>query len=148
MTRSINVALRHYRGEDPQWEAYGINDPFYGSGDSLSQARDDARNAAALLLEEPEEQLKVNEFHEHLVRPETGSDPAVWVRTHQDEDVNLMLARREIRTHIAEYLQAHPERMNTFTQGSGVMGDVVATDMFPDEPLVCLLYTSPSPRDS
>lgn len=139
MKRSVNVALRHYQGGDPQWEAYGINDPFYGSGDDLTQAREDARTAAALLLNVPEDFVEISEYHEHLVRPETESEPAVWVRTLQDADVNLMLARRDVRDCIAEYLKAHPERMNTFTQGSGVMGDVVATVMFPEEPLLELL---------
>lgn len=135
MTGSVNVALRHYQGEDPQWEAYGINDSFYGSGDELAQAREDARNAAALLLDIPEDFLEINEYHEHLVRLETESEPAVWVRTRQDDDVDLMLGRRHVRDYIAEYLKVHPERMNTFTQGSGAMGDVVATVMFPNEPL-------------
>ena len=50
-----------------------------------------------------------------------------------------MLARREVREHIRDYLKQHPERMDTFTQGVGVMGDVVATVMFPDEYLCRLL---------
>lgn len=137
MTTFVNVALRHYQGADPAWEAHGINYPYYGSGDTVAEARDDAREAAALLLDEDDTNIEVQEFHEHLVRAETDTEPAVWVRTYQDGDTDRMLARREVREHIKDYLEQHPERMDTFTQGVGVMGDVVATVMFPDE---CLLH--------
>ncbi len=138
MTTFVNVALRHYQGADPAWEAHGINYPFYGSGDTLTKARKDVREAAAaLLLDEDDTHIEMLEFHEHLVRAETDTEPAVWVRTYQDGDSKRMLARRDVRDHIKDYLEKHPERMDTFTQGVGVMGDVVATVMFPDE---CLLH--------
>lgn len=133
MTEFVNVALRHYQGADPQWEAYGINHTIYGCGDTLADARDDAIDAAALLLECDPRDIQVVEYHEHQVRAETDTEPAVWVRTYQDGDAGRMLARRNVRDHIKRYLERHPERMNTFTQGIGAMGDVVAAVMFPDD---------------
>ena len=75
---------------------------------------------------------------EMCIRDRTESDPAVWVRTYQDDDADRMVRRREVRQIIADHLAAHPEHMITFAQGSGVMGDVVATVMFPEE-LLCEL---------
>ena len=83
--------MRWYENQSPLWEAYGIDHSVYGAGDTLEVAREDVKSSIALHLEAEEGTIELDEFHEHLVRPEDSNFPDVWVRTLQDFNAQRML---------------------------------------------------------
>ena len=139
MSIAQNIVFRHYRGDDPCWEAYGIALAAYGSGGSLSEAKQDVREALAALLDVNEACVEIDECHEHCIYKETDSSPAVWVRTFHDHDPQRMLKRREIRDRVERLLDENPGYLSTFDNGISVTGDVVATVALEDDMLMDIL---------
>ena len=132
----FNVAFRCYNGE---WEAYGINQPFYGYGETLTEAKTDVKEAIEALTETPAKHVKINEVHEHRVAEATETHPDVWVRTHHDLDGPRMLERRAIREYIKEALKQNPQYVRTFDNGESSFGDIIAIACLEDDMLIDLL---------
>ena len=89
-----DVALRYTR--DARWEAYALSHSAYGFGDTLAEARKDITEALALLVEQPENRIRLNEYHERLISAADEHHADVWLRVHHDADPNCALSRREI----------------------------------------------------
>ncbi|AZA10430.1 hypothetical protein CGERO_00460 [Corynebacterium gerontici] len=127
------IAFRCYPQQSPKWEAYGINHAVYGSGDSLSETREDARQALGLHLDCNADDIYFTELHEHQVAVDTPDHPAVWVRTLHEESPRRDEFRREIREIIAETLVTDPQYYDVFAFGTASTGDIVATIALPDD---------------
>lgn len=134
-----NVVFRCYSDVETSWEAFGINASVYGYGDTLAEARIDISEGLALHFSSDPREIKLNEFHEHCVYPETDSSEAIWVRTYQDLDPDRMCGRREVREAIKTALLEQPEYLNTFRNGAASTGDIIATVCYPDDMLGDLL---------
>lgn len=131
------VVFRRY---EDGWEAYAVDHGAYGYGESLPQAREDFKEALSLLLEAPVEEILLDEYIEECVYKEDESNPAIWVRTHQDwDDPDRMLGRRDIRQIIRNHLHKSPEYLAEFRGETSAFGDVIVVACFPDEPLDNLL---------
>lgn len=131
------VVFRRY---EDGWEAYAVDHGAYGYGENLPQAREDFKEALSLLLEAPVEEILLDEYIEECVYEEDESNPAIWVRTHQDwDDPDRMLGRRDISQIIRNHLHKSPEYLAEFRGETSAFGDVIVVACFPDEPLDNLL---------
>lgn len=135
MSATERVVFRCYENQEPMWEAYGIDHAVYGSGDSLSEARDDIKAAISLLLEVEEDSIELDEFHERLARGADDKYPDVWVRALQDRKSERMLERRKIQESIKKLLEKNPEYVGTFRNGIASTGDIIAVVSFEDDML-------------
>lgn len=137
MQNSHKVVFRRYEDE---WEAYAVDHGVFGYGESIYQAREDFKEALSLLLEVPVGEIHLDEYIEECVYEESESNPAIWVRTHQDwDDSDRMLGRRNIREMIRNHLQKSPEYLATFGGETSAFGDVIAAVCFSDDLLKDLL---------
>ena len=132
----FNVAFRCYNGD---WEAYGINQPFYGYGETLTKAKADVKNAIEALTETPANTIDINEYHEHRVAEATETHPDVWVRAHHDLDGTRMLERRATKERIEKALKRNPKYVHTFDHGESSFGDIIAIACLDDDMLIDLL---------
>ncbi|MFI5504477.1 hypothetical protein ACFLIN_03820 [Corynebacterium kutscheri] len=137
MNNPINIAFRHINGTSAV-EAYGINHPVYGYGETLTEAKADIQQALALLFDQPEgTTYDLNIHHEWCVYEGDGSTPTIWVRTFDDpHNSDRLLLRRKIKDQIQEYLRTNPDYLETFTLGRSVFGDVIAAVCFEDDMLI------------
>ena len=103
-----DVAFRYTR--DARWEAYALSHSAYGFGDTLAEARKDITEALALLVEQPENRIRINEYHERLISAADEHHADVWLRVHHDADPNCALSRREI----VGKLQNEPDAWGSF----------------------------------
>ena len=87
-----DVAFRCTR--DDGWEAYALSHSAYGFGDTLAEARKDITEALALLVEQPENRIRLNEYHERLILAADEHHADVWLRAHHEPDPNHALSRR------------------------------------------------------
>ena len=67
MTTIQPVVFRCYENQDPQWEAYGVSQSAYGSGNTLAEARNDVKSALALLRDVSQDSIELEEFHARCV---------------------------------------------------------------------------------
>lgn len=121
------------------WDVYGINESVYAFGESLAEARRDAREAFACHFDVSPEDIILEEYHEHVAYTDPASGTDVWVRTHEDFDPDRMDGRRNIRTNIGKHLDANPDYIATFSAGGSSTGEVIAAVALPDDLLVSLL---------
>lgn len=135
MTTIQPVVFRCYENQDPQWEAYGVTQSAYGSGNTLAEARNDVKSALALLLDVSQDSIEIEEFHERCVRVADDTYPDIWLRTRQDRDGNKMLTRRHIVDAVKNELITHPEYVHTFDNGYASTGDIIAVVALPDDML-------------
>ena len=124
-----DVAFRCAR--DDGWEAYALSHSAYGFGDNLAEARKDITEALALLVEQPENRIRLNEYHERLVLAADEHHADVWLRVHHDTDPNHALSRREI----VGKLQNEPEKCGIFDNGLSLNGDIIVLACLPDDML-------------
>ena len=122
-----DVALRYTR--DARWEAYALSHSAYGFGDTLAEARKDITEALALLVEQPENRIRINEYHERLISAADEHHADVWLRVHHDTDPNHVLSRREI----VGKLQNEPEAWGSFDNGLSLNGDIIVLACLPDD---------------
>ena len=122
-----DVALRYTR--DARWEAYALSHSAYGFGDTLAEARKDITEALALLVEQPENRIRINEYHERLISAADEHHADVWLRVHHDADPNHVLSRREI----VGKLQDEPEAWGSFDNGLSLNGDTIVLACLPDD---------------
>jgi len=129
-----------FRRYEDEWEAYAVDPGAFGYGESLPQAREDFKEALSLLAEVPVEEIHLDEYIEECVYEEDESNPAIWVRTHQDwDDPDRMLGRRDIRQIIRNHLHKSLEYLAEFRGETSAFGDVIVVACFPNEPLEELL---------
>ena len=124
-----DVAFRCTR--DDGWEAYALSHSAYGFGDTLAEARKDITEALALLVEQPENHIRLNEHHERLILAADEHHADVWLRVHHDTDPNHALSRREI----VGKLQDEPEAWGIFNNGLSLNGDIIVLACLPDDML-------------
>jgi len=135
MTTIQPVVFRCYENQDPQWEAYGVSQSAYGSGNTLAEARNDVKSALALLRDVSQDSIELEEFHERCVCAAADAYPDIWVRTRQDRNGNKMLTRRHIVDAVKNELITHPEYVHTFDNGYASTGDIIAVVALPDDML-------------
>lgn len=121
------------------WDVYGIGASVYAYGESLSEARQDAREAFACHFDVSPAEILLEEYHEHLVYTDPSSGTDVWVRTHENFDPDRMFRRRNIRARISEHLKANPDNFRTFSAGGSSTGEVIAAVALPEDLFVSLL---------
>lgn len=131
----INVAFRSFRG---YWEAYGIDVPVYGFGESLAEVKADVQEALAAYFDQ-DGPFEINEFQERRVHSADEACPDIWVRTFMDRDPDQMLKRREFADLIQKQLEMNPEYLATFRNGISSLGDIIATVCFEDDMLADLI---------
>lgn len=136
MQNIINVSFRNF---NDYWEAYGINIPVHGYGDSLSSVKADIQDALCAYFEVDSHLFELNEFQERRVYKGNGEQPDVWVRCFMDHDSARMLRRRNIADLIEQRLKDQPGYLRTFDNGRSSLGDVIATVSFEDDMLVDLI---------
>ena len=124
-----DVAFRCTR--DDGWEAYALSHSAYGFGDTLAEARKDITEALALLVEQPENHIRLNEHHERLILAADEHHADVWLRVHHDADPNCALSRREI----VGNLQNEPDAWGSFDNGLSLNGDIIVLACLPDDML-------------
>lgn len=124
-----DVAFRCTR--DDGWEAYALSHSAYGFGDTLAEARKDITEALALLAEQPENHIRLNEHHERFILAADEHHADVWLRVHHDTDPNHALSRREI----VDKLQDEPEAWGSFDNGLSLNGDIIVLACLPDDML-------------
>ena len=124
-----DVAFRCTR--DDGWEAYALSHSAYGFGDILAEARKDITEVLALLVEQPENHIRLNEHHERLILAADEHHADVWLRVHHDTDPNHVLSRREI----VDKLQNEPETWGSFDNGLSLNGDIIVLACLPDDML-------------
>ena len=113
------------------WEAYALSHSAYGFGDTLVEAQKDITEALALLVEQPENRIHLNEYHERLILAADEHHADVWLRVHHDTDLNHALSRREI----VDKLQNEPETWGSFDNGLSLNGDIIVLACLPDDML-------------
>lgn len=121
------------------WDVYGIEASVYAYGESLIEARKDAREAFACHFDVSPAEIALEEYHEHLAYTDPSSGTGVWVRTHENFDPDRMIPRRNVRSRIGEHLLANPDYFHTFSAGGSSTGEVIAAVALPDDPLSSLL---------
>ena len=122
-----DVAFRCTR--DDGWEAYALSHSAYGFGDNLGEARKDITEALALLVEQPENRIRLNEYHERLILAADEHHADVWLRAHHETDPNHALSCREI----VGKLQNEPEAWDSFDNGLSLNGDIIVLACLPDD---------------
>ena len=122
-----DVAFRYTR--DARWEAYALSHSAYGFGDTLAEARKDITEALALLVEQPENRIRINEYHERLISAADEHHADVWLRVYHDADPNCALSRREI----VGNLQNEPDAWGSFDNGLSLNGDIIMLACLPDD---------------
>ena len=122
-----DVAFRCTR--DDGWEAYALPHSAYGFGDNLAEARKDITEALALLVEQPENRIRLNEYHERLILAADEHHADVWLRAHHETDPNHALSRREI----VGKLQNEPGKCGIFDNGLSLNGDIIVLACLPDD---------------
>lgn len=121
------------------WDVYGINESVYAYGETLPEARQDALEAFACHFDVSPEEITLEEYHEHPVYTDPTSGTDVWVRTHENEDLDRIFRRRNIRLNIEKHLHANPDYIHTFSAGGSSTGEVIAAVALPEDLLVSLL---------
>lgn len=101
------------------------------SATTWRKARKDITEALALLVEQPENHIRLNEHHERLILAADEHHADVWLRAHHDTDPNHALSRREI----VDKLQNEPEKCGNFDNGLSLNGDIIVLACLPDDML-------------
>ena len=125
------VVLRCCKEDGGGWEAYALSHSAYGFGDNLAEARKDITEALALLVEQPKNRIRLNEYHERLILAADEHHADVWLRAHHETDPNHALSRREI----VGKLQNEPETWDSFDNGLSLNGDIIVLACLPDDML-------------
>ena len=139
-----NVVFRPYlRDGESSWEGYAVDERVYAFGNTLSEIREDMREALAFHLDLEPDEVELCEFHEHKVYDGDSAAPDVWVRSSEplrgEDACNRELAertfrRRETREAIEQHLKDKPEMAGvTFGNGTATTGDAIAYVALPDD---------------
>ena len=121
------------------WDVYGVTESIYAGGDTLREARQDAREAFACHFDTAASGIELVEYHEHVVYTDPATRTDVWVRTYEGGDFDAVARRRSIRDSIGEHLHGNTADFDTFASGGASTGDIIATAALPDDPLATVL---------
>ena len=80
-------------------------------------------------MEQPENRIRINEYHERLISAADEHHADVWLRVHHDADPNHVLSRREI----VGKLQNEPDAWGSFDNGLSLNGDIIVLACLPDD---------------